>query len=376
MEQLCQIEMFGWLRVVQADRVIARFRTRKAGALLAYVAYYGHRSHPREQLIELLWPESAPRAGSTRLRTELVSLRHQLEPPGVPHGAVLLADRNAVQLNPEAVTTDVAAFEAGLRAAERTASASERAQQLMAVAELYRGELLPGYFEEWILPERQRLAEAFLQALHTLIAVLEELGDRRRALQWARRAVAADPLSPESHQDLIRLLIAAGQFEAARSQFEQGQQLLEQELGVGLPFEIHAAIKELALTKDRPPPVQAGGRHAKRGARDQNRNPELLAVGTETSPASEHGAAALPQPGTSPRPSDNLPPRFTRFFGREREIEQLHTLLLDPETRLVTLTGPGGTGKTRLALQTAQRLRDATAGGVWLSPCWISPTRR
>src|SRR5436190_11078577 len=99
MDRPWQIELLGWLRVVQTDRVVTRFRTRKADALLAYLAYHPHRSHPREQLIELLWPGSDPAVGRCNLRSELASLRRQLEPPGVPTGAVLLADRATIQLN-------------------------------------------------------------------------------------------------------------------------------------------------------------------------------------------------------------------------------------------------------------------------------------
>src|SRR5690349_15847019 len=112
MDQPWQIELLGWLRVVQADRVVSRFRTRKAEALLAFLAYHARRSHPREELIELLWPETELSAGLRRLRVELTSLRHQLEPPGVPPGAVLVATRTTVQLNPETCITDVARFEA------------------------------------------------------------------------------------------------------------------------------------------------------------------------------------------------------------------------------------------------------------------------
>src|SRR5262249_30245281 len=160
--------------------------------------------------IELLWPESAPPAGHRNLRCELTSLRRQLEPPGVPPGAVLVATRSTLQLNPAACVTDVALFQAALQAADRAAGPAERVEALIAAAELYRGELLPGYYEEWALLERQRLAEAHLQALHRLVVLLAELGDRPRALQWARCAVAADPLREVSHHDLIRLLIAAG----------------------------------------------------------------------------------------------------------------------------------------------------------------------
>src|SRR5205807_4846441 len=121
-----RIVLLGGLRIEQGDRVITRFRTQKTGALLAYLAYYRERSHPREQLIELLWPEAELGSGRNSLSIALSSLRHQLEPPGVPHGAILRADRSSIQLNPEAVTTDVAEFEAALRKAAQAGSANER----------------------------------------------------------------------------------------------------------------------------------------------------------------------------------------------------------------------------------------------------------
>jgi DNA-binding SARP family transcriptional activator len=265
MDQPWQIELFGWLRATQGDRVVSRFRTQRAGSLLAYLAYHRDRSHPREALIERLWPESDPHLARASLRTELNSLRRQLEPPGVPSGAVLLATRATLRLNPEACRTDVSRFEAALQAAGQAQSPAARAQQLATAASLYRGELLPGYFEAWVLPERQRLAEAFLHAVHELVELLEELGDLPGALQWARRAVAADPLGEENHHSLIRLLLASGQVEAARVQFEQGEELLLRELGVGLDPDIRSLVRDLAPSKDRPAPVPGG----KRGHRSE-----------------------------------------------------------------------------------------------------------
>src|SRR5688572_13139331 len=103
-----RIDLLGGLRARSGERVLARFSTQKVGLLLAYLAYFLDRPHPRDALIDLLWPEAAPRDGRNSLSVSLSSLRHQLEAPGTPAGAVILADRASVRLNPEAVTTDVA----------------------------------------------------------------------------------------------------------------------------------------------------------------------------------------------------------------------------------------------------------------------------
>ncbi len=124
-----RIELLGSLRLIvdrpfegagamtEAARVISRFRTHKTAALLAY-----HRDQPphaRSTLIDTFWPESD--AGHRSLRQALSSLRSQLKPPGVPAGTVLVTDRPAARLNPVAVTTDVAEFEAAIAAAIKAA---------------------------------------------------------------------------------------------------------------------------------------------------------------------------------------------------------------------------------------------------------------
>src|SRR5690242_11788069 len=100
------IQLLGGLALHSPQRQLSRFRTQKAASLLAYLAF--HRApQPRETLIELLWPETQLETGRHNLGSALWFLRNQLEPPRVPPGSVLLADRLSVQLNPEAVRTDV-----------------------------------------------------------------------------------------------------------------------------------------------------------------------------------------------------------------------------------------------------------------------------
>src|SRR5687767_4108277 len=94
-----QIELLGGLRAQRHGNLVTRFQTRKAGALLAYLAYYRQRSHPRDLLLEILWPEEELDTARQKLRMALSSLRRQLEPPGTPAGSVIVADRTFVQLH-------------------------------------------------------------------------------------------------------------------------------------------------------------------------------------------------------------------------------------------------------------------------------------
>src|SRR5215210_996887 len=125
-----RIELLGGLRARQGERVVPRFANQKGAALLAYLAYHRKRAHSREELAELLWPETPPEAGRHNLRQALLSLRRQLEPAASDAAPpVFLAHRSDVQLSPT-VTTDVAEFEAALKAASRAASPAGRTEAL------------------------------------------------------------------------------------------------------------------------------------------------------------------------------------------------------------------------------------------------------
>jgi predicted ATPase/DNA-binding SARP family transcriptional activator len=341
---LWKIELFGGLRAIRNDQIVNRFRTQKTASLLAYLAFHSHRSHPREELIELLWPEHAPQLGRRSLRTALSSLRHQLERPNLLPGSVLIADRHSVQLNPKVCRTDVHMFEATLGFRGPSENDRDRIERLMEAVEVYRGELLPGFFDAWILPERQRLAEMLQQGLRELTGLLEHEGDLPQALRWARRAVAVDPLREESHRRLIRLLIRADESAAARRQLAELERLLAEELAVEPAAETYSLLEEL--------------RPAGRETTSVSDKP-LIA------PASQSSAAGA-GPGASARPPGFLPRFLNRLLGREREVAELKRLLTDPDMALVTITGTGGIGKTRLAVEAAATLCDTFPDGRFL----------
>ena len=118
--------------------------------MLARLALAPDRAHPREELVELLWPGADLAVGRNRLRQALSTLKSLLEPAGPASAPVLLADRLTIRLRPGTLDCDVGGFEACLRSGD-----------LAAARALYRGELMPGHYEDWVIEERQRLAMLF-----------------------------------------------------------------------------------------------------------------------------------------------------------------------------------------------------------------------
>ncbi len=237
-----RIEMLGGLRALQPDGTVTRFRAQKTAAVLAYLAYHLQREHPREELLEVFWPGEELEVARHKLSVTLSTLRQKLEPTGTPDGAVLTAERFSVGLNPLAVATDVADLEAAVRAAAGDVRAAERVRCLAAAVALYRGPLLPGYYEEWILPEASRLDRLYLQALAQLAEHYEAGGELNRALDHAYLAVNVDPLREETHRELMRLLAATGQYSLALRQYRDLERLLRQELATSPS----AATRDLA----------------------------------------------------------------------------------------------------------------------------------
>src|SRR5579871_4571929 len=113
-----RVQLLGGLSAKSQDRIVTRFRTQKAAELFAYLAYHSGKdapTHSRETLIGMLWPDAEPATARHYLSVELTSLRHFLEPPGTPPGAVLVTDRFSVGLQFATVACDVSLFEAAVR---------------------------------------------------------------------------------------------------------------------------------------------------------------------------------------------------------------------------------------------------------------------
>ena len=365
-----RITLFGGLAVQYGDKNFARFETRRAASLLACLAFYRHKRHAREELIEMLWPDEDPEATRLRFRQVLTSLRKTFTSVESAGDAFLLADRTFIALDADRVATDVAEFEAALKRAARQETVQARAEALTQAVGLYTGELLPGHYEEWVNGERRRLTESYVSALTDLAETLGKMGDTPAATNHIRKALLIDPLREESHCGLIRLYAGMGRSAEALIQYRELEQLLWKELRT-LPSASSQALMEQVRAGafvETPSVVAA---------------PSTLPIEPAPLPSPKEEIPGGPNRLSFFSPSLAAP--LTPFFGREMELLWLieHLQPVPEENaarrtrvsagaqasiRLFTLTGLGGSGKTRLALEAARHLQPAYQGAVWFVP--------
>lgn len=203
--RLWRIEMLGGLKVRFGDREVTRFRTQKTASLLAYLACRLGRPQSREVLAELFWPESDTATARNNVSVALSSLRSLLETPQRGGVELFVADRQSVGLNPEAVSVDVDEFRRAWRAAAGRTGA-ERLEALERALAAYGGELLPGFYDEWIWPERAQLAEDYADVVQAAVTERVNAGDWTGAVEIARQALRLAPESPRLEDLAARLL--------------------------------------------------------------------------------------------------------------------------------------------------------------------------
>ena len=346
------IQLFGPLCARRGYAVHTRFRTRQTGELLACLAIFPDRVARREELIELLWPGCTQETGRNNLRMALSSLRGILDPregrPLHEDMITLLTDRTYAQLNPAAYTTDKSEFETILRSAPRLSEQTEQADALQAALRLYSSELLPDYQAQWIVDERRRLSDAHLLAMRRLVVLLFKLREFPVAFDYAHRAISIDPLREESHYMLLQLYVGTGQAAAAARHYQEMEAHLYAEVG------LKPSARTRALME------QSDGKEESGSA--------SMSARTLTTQATGMSFPSAPLPPISPRrhlQRRPLPLPNSPLFGREDELADVCAMIHTPQTRLVTLTGLGGSGKTRLALALAEQLQEEFDGAVW-----------
>ena len=316
------INLFGSFSAKLDERPLTTLGGVKAQGLIIYLLLAGEKQHSREALMTLFWPEATLKGAQANLRQTLRRIRKVLpEGEGQP---LFLSERKTVSLNPEAsYTVDVLTFE------QLLTGSPTQAQMTEAVA-LYRGDFLADFylpdsneFEEWVASKRPYYRQQALTTLDSLATHFLDEQDYAKAQIYAWHQLEIDPLREHACQQLITALAQTGQRSSALAEYERFRQLLWDELGVEPSQEtavLHQQIQndEIREVKQPPPP---------------------LTIPTESTPPPRH----------------NLPIHPTPFIGREDELAALQAYLDDTKQRLVTIVGPGGMGKTRLALALAEQ---------------------
>ena len=224
MSSLWTMRLFGPLTLTGMGRTITRFRTQKTAALLGHLALHLGRSMSREEALALFWPDDPPDAARNSLSTALSSLRHQLESPGVTPGTVLQADRFSFKLQEAVCTTDVAQFWEALRRAEASAPPNEQQVWRLQAIDLYQGPLLNELYDDWVLREREYLAQQYASALTQVTAHYIAMQQPEVALPLLYQALRHDPLAEATHLLLVRCLLLARQPVLALRHYRETEQ--------------------------------------------------------------------------------------------------------------------------------------------------------
>ncbi len=250
-----QIQLLGTLLLRYDSEPLTGLHQARLQSLLAYLVLQRAAPQSRQQLAFLFWPDSNEAQAYSNLRKVLSALRNAL--PGAER--YLHTDSKVVQWRADApLTLDVAHFEQHLAAAERAAqsrSQREMIAHLEAAVELYVGDLLPNCYDDWIVPERERLRERFLEALAQLSDVLEEAREYPAAIRQANRLLRTDPLHEATYRRLMRLHLLNNDRVAALRTYHTCAAILQRELGVEpspLTQEIHAHLLHLEAAPAQP----------------------------------------------------------------------------------------------------------------------------
>ncbi len=306
---------------VKHNRKLLNISSRPAQTLFAYLILSAGRSHRREKLAGMLWPDSLEETARDNLRHALWRMRKALESASSIH--FLHADDVAIGFKESSdYWLDVAELE--------KLSDSATAEELIAVLSNYQGELLPGFYDEWVILEREHLYSIFEHHMARLMSLLQDEKRWLDILDWGERWIKLGQKPEPAYRALMTAHAAKGDMSKVAATYERCGKSLK-EIGIEPSEQTRALYARLKEGK------------------------ENFETGTPV-PAKEKRRES---------PKTNLPVPITSFIGREKEVEEIIKLL--SKNRLVTLTGAGGMGKTRLAIECSNKLVGKFRDGVW----WI-----
>jgi predicted ATPase/DNA-binding SARP family transcriptional activator len=341
MDQELRVRVLGGAELAVSGRPLVELASAKAAALLFYLAVTGT-GHSRSVLAGLLWSDLPEQTARANLRLVLTKLRRVVpDHLEVTRQTVALAGGQPVWVD---------AVEVG-----RAALADRDDAELLSAVRLCRGDFLESFavpgapvFDEWVAGRRAAVRADMIALMDRAVRSARAQRDAATGIEVARRMLELDRLHEEAHRALMCFLTMAGQRTAALAQYETCRYLLSEELGVE-PSAATAALRDEIAGVDGFTELDAAG----------------IAAGERRGQAPVAGFA-VPDP---PRP-------LTTLIGRKDELSRLHELLDDPACRLVTLVGPGGIGKSRLAVEIAADRRDRHRDGtVFVSFVGTQPGR-
>ena len=307
-----EIHLFGPFSARVRGEPVPRMRTRSVEWLLALLALRHGHAVSRSWLAGTLWPESDERQARCNLRNDLLRLRKALG----PEAERLQATHDTLSLDLAGADVDVLRFDRGMRAGD--------AASLRNAVAAYAGPLLEDCHTDWIGPERAVREQACLGALEKLADEAEELGEFAESLELLSRVLAIDGLRGTAIRQRMRVLAAAGDTPAALMTYRDHRVRLHDEANAEPDTETTRAFREFAA-RSRPPAPDA---------------------------------RAQSSPVRYPPP----PHPLTELIGREQDAVRIAREVAG--FRLVTLVGPGGIGKTRLAIHAAAVLGPNFASGA------------
>src|SRR6478735_7875366 len=349
-----RIRLLGGFDVEVDDRPVpaTAWRLRKSSELVKLLALTSdHRIH-REQVIEQLWPERPPDAGVNNFHQALHVARVALGAVGKDDAQRILALREGVLgFSPRVeLWVDAEAF----AAAAREATVAGDVAKAVAARDLYRGELLADdRYAAWAEAPREALGQDYRAVLARLADLQERDGDRDAAVASLRTLLEHDPADEAAHRDLMRLYALLDRRLPALRQFERLRTVLGRELGVEPSDESEQLYRQILEGR-----LEPAARKMVEDATTKEAVVAALPPSTSNEPSRRRSHRAV---GRRPH---NLPVQLSSFVGREREMRDIDRLLASG--RALTLTGPGGAGKTRLAIEAAAAQLSAHDDGVWL----------